>query len=140
MLDRPTIDGVDYGYLRRVRRLLPTRWQAGNGRSAIDPEAALSDQDGGAPAAITLGAGAEEFRLGGFPDWYDEIQIVRVVAGVRYRTSGTVVDDYYRAEASVNGQFRPPAGHDYTPTDWNFFTPIVGGGGPEPARGESRLP
>jgi len=53
-----------------------------------------------------------------------------VIAGVRYRTMGTVTDDFYRIEASVTGQFRPPVGHDYTPADWNYFTPIVGGGGP----------
>jgi hypothetical protein len=68
--------------------------------------------------------------LAGFPDWYDEIEIVRVLAGVRYRTTGTVGDDVYRIEASVNDQFRAPAGHVYTPTSWNFFTPIVGAGGP----------
>jgi hypothetical protein len=131
VLGRSAITGADYGMLRRVRRLLPTTWQVTGGASAADPEAAFSEQDDGTPARITLGAGAEEFRLGGFPDWYDEVQIVRVVAGVRYRTSGAVVDDFYRAEASVSGQFRPDAGHDYTPTDWNFFTPIVGGGGPD---------
>ena len=34
------------------------------------------------------------------------------------------------AEASTTGQFRPPPGYDYTTTNWNFYTPIVGGGGP----------
>jgi hypothetical protein len=121
---------VDVGYLRRVRRLLPTRWETLGGAAAADPAAATRDDDGGAPAALTLGAGDEEFRLSGFPDWYDEVRIVRVVAGVRYRTTGTVGDDFYRMEASVDGQFRPPPGFDYTPTAWNFYTPIVGGGGP----------
>jgi len=135
-LGRTSIGNADYGFLRKVRRLLPTRWEALDGASATDPEAATSDQDGGAPAQIALGAGSEEFRLSGFPDWFDEIQIVRVIAGVRYRTTGTVTDDFYRMEASVTGQFRPPPGFDYTPTDWNFYTPIVGGGGPsQPAEG-----
>jgi len=77
-----------------------------------------------------LGAGSEEFRLSGFPDWYDEVQVVHAIAGVRYRTAGTVNDDYYRMEAAVDGVFEAPPGHAYTPTDWNFYTPIVGGGGP----------
>jgi hypothetical protein len=74
--------------------------------------------------------GQEEFRLSGFPDYYDEDQIVKVVAGVRYRTSGTVTDDFYRIEASPTGTFRPPPSYAYTTTNWNFYTPIVGGGGP----------
>ncbi len=128
-LSRTSI-AADYGFLRRVRRLYPTTWETRNGASAANPAAAMSEQDGGAPAQITLGIGSEEFRLSGFPDWYDEIQIVRVVAGLRYRTTGSVTDDFYRAEASVTGEFRPPAGYSYTPTSWNFYTPIVGGGGP----------
>ena len=76
-LSRTSIANADYGYLRRVRRLLPTRWEALNGASATDPAGALSDQDGGAPARIALGAGSEEFRLSGFPDWFD-----------RFRSSG----------------------------------------------------
>jgi lysophospholipase L1-like esterase len=127
---RTSMTGVDYGFLRRVRRLYPTIWETRNGASAVNPAAALTDQDAEAAAQVTLGAGTEEFRLSGFPDWYDEIQIVRVLAGVRYRTAGTVADDFYRMEASVTGQFRPPPGFAYTPTNWNFFTPIVGGGGP----------
>jgi hypothetical protein len=55
---------------------------------------------------------------------------VKVVAGVRYRTTGSVTDDLYRIEASVNDQFRPPAGHPYSATSWIFYTPLVGGGGP----------
>jgi hypothetical protein len=90
----------------------------------------MDDDDSGAPARITLGAANEEFRLGGFPDWYDEINIVRVVAGVSYRTTGSVGDDFYQFEASVDGQFAPPPGFDYSPTRWNFYTPLVGGGGP----------
>jgi lysophospholipase L1-like esterase len=130
-LARTSIPNADYGYLRRVRRLLPTAWETRNGAGVTDADAVRSDTDGGAAASITLGAGAEEFRLHGFPGWYDEIQIVRVLAGVRFRTTGSVADDFYRMEASVTGQFRPPPGFDYTPTDWNFFTPIVGGGGPD---------
>ncbi len=129
-LTRTSLSGVDYGFLRRVRRLLPTAWETRNGATVATPAAAFSEQDGGAAASINLGAGSEEFRLSGFPTWYDEIQIVRAVAGVRYRVTGTVGDDFYRMEASVNDQFRPPPGHSYTPTAWNFYTPIVGGGGP----------
>lgn len=129
-LGRSAVQGIDYGYLRRVRRLLPTTWETRGGASVGAPEAALDDQDGGASGSITLGAGEEEFRLAGFPDWFDEIRIVRVVSGVRYRTGGTVGDDEYRMEASVTGQFRPDPGFDYSPTHWNFYTPIVGGGGP----------
>ncbi len=55
---------------------------------------------------------------------------MRVLAGVRYRITGTVGDDFYRVEASVTGQFRPPPGFAYTPTNWNLYTPLVGGGGP----------
>jgi hypothetical protein len=127
---RSSIENVDFGYLRRVRRLLPTVWEVRNGADVIDPDAALRDDDAGAPARITLGAADEEFRLGGFEDWYDEIRIVRVVAGVRYRTTGSVGDDFYRIEASVDGQYRPPPGFNYSPTQWNFYTPLVGGGGP----------
>jgi len=130
VLDRGLLSGVDYGYLRKVRRLLPRTWETRNGALVESPEAALDDQDGGAPARITLGSGAEELRLHGFADWYDEIQIVRVIAGVRYRTTGAVADDFYRMEASVDDRFRPDPGFDYSPTDWNFYTPIVGGGGP----------
>ena len=129
-LHRSSISGADYGFLRRVRRLYPRVWETRNGASVVNPAAAVSETDGGAAAQITLGAGTEEFRLGGFPDWYDEIQIVRVLAGVRYRTTGTVADDFYRMEASVTGQFRPPPGFAYSPTNWNFYTPLVGGGGP----------
>jgi lysophospholipase L1-like esterase len=129
-LGRTSIAGADYGFLRRVRRLYPQAWETRNGASVVNPEAAASETDGGATAQITLGSGTEEFRLWGFPDWYDEIQIVRVLAGVRYRTTGTVADDFYRMEASVTGQFRPPPGFNYTPTSWNFYTPLVGGGGP----------
>src|SRR5262249_48691440 len=64
------------------------------------------------------------------PDYYDEIVMVRTIAGVRYRTTGAVTDDFYRMEASVNDQFRPPAGFAYSTTNWNWYTPIVGGGGP----------
>jgi len=96
------------------------------------PEAALDDQDGGAAASIRLGNGVEEFRLSGFPDWFDEIVIARVIVGVRYRISGPgqAVDDLYRMEASVSGTFEAPPGFAYGPTAWNFYTPIVGGGGP----------
>lgn len=130
ILGRSSIAGADYGYLRRVRRLLPTTWETRNGAAASNPQASLDDSDAGAAASITLGSGAEEFRLSGFPDWYDEIQIVRVIAGVRYRTTGAVNDDFYRMEASVTDQFRPPGGFNYTTTTWNWFSPIVGGGGP----------
>ncbi len=121
---------LDFGYVKRVRRLSPTAWEVRDGASALAPESALDGQDGGAPAVITLGAGTEELRLTGFPGWYDEVQIVSVVAGVRYRTTGTVNDDFYRMEASVTGQFRPSPGFSYGPTSWNFYTPLVGGGGP----------
>jgi len=127
---RASIAGADYGYLRRVRRLFPKTSETRDGASVVNPAAAMSETDGGAEAQITLGAGTEEFRLSGFPDWYDEIQIVRVLAGVRYRTSGTVVDDFYRMESSINDQFRPPPGFNYAPTSWNFYSPLVGGGGP----------
>jgi lysophospholipase L1-like esterase len=129
-IGRTSIADVNYGFLRKIRRILPSNWETRNGASVADPEAAFNDQDGGLPAQITLGINDEEFRLNGFPDWYDEIQIVRVIAGVRYRTTGTVTDDFYRMEASITGQFRPDPGHAYVPTDWNFYTPIVGGGGP----------
>ncbi|MGD8376049.1 MAG: GDSL-type esterase/lipase family protein [Acidobacteriota bacterium] len=124
------LSGADHGYLRRVRRLLPTSHEARHGAVVEDPEAALDDADGGAPARIALGAGSEEFRVSGFPDWFDEIEIVKTVAGVRYRTTGAVADDFYRMEASEDGVFAAPPGHAYTPFDWNYYTPLVGGGGP----------
>lgn len=127
---RTSLASADYGFLRRVRRLYPSAWEAKDGAVVADPTAAFDEADGGLPARITLGSGTEEFRLTGFPDWFDEVQIVRVLAGLRYRTAGTVADDFYRMEASPGGQFRPPSGHAYTPTNWNFYTPIVGGGGP----------
>lgn len=124
------ITGADHGYLRLVRRLYPTAWDARSGASITDGANALDGDDGGLGASIGLGIGGEEVRFSGFPAWYDEIVPVRVVAGVRYRTTGTVTDDFYRIEASVDGSFRAPAGHSFTPFDWNFYTPIVGGGGP----------
>jgi hypothetical protein len=141
---RTSIADVDYGYLRRVKRLLPTAWETRDGAAVTDAPAALDDEDGGAAASIVVGAGTEELRLSGFPDWFDEVQIVRVIAGVRYRTEGAVNDDFYRMEASVDGAFAAPPGHVYTPTDWNFYTPIVGGGGPSqpllnPDYGAARL-
>ena len=129
-LTRTSIGTADYGYLRKLRRLLPAAFELRGGATVAAPSAAFDDQDGGAAAAIGLGIGAEEFRLSRFPDYFDEDQIVRVIAGVRYHTIGNVTDDFYRIEASVSGQFRFPAGHAYTPTDWNVYTPIVGGGGP----------
>jgi lysophospholipase L1-like esterase len=129
-LGRTARSGVDYGFLRRVRRLLPTAWEVRGGATVADPDAALDDDDGGASASITLGIGQEEFRLSGFPDWFDEIQTVRAVAGIRYHTTGTVTDDFYRIEASPTGEFQAPPGFAYAPTNWNFYTPIVGGGGP----------
>ena len=50
-------------------------------RIGLRPQAAFDDADGGQAAWITLGAGSEELRLSGFPDWYDEIQIVKVSRG-----------------------------------------------------------
>jgi hypothetical protein len=125
-----TSQTADFGFLRKIRRLAPSRWETRNGAVASNAEAAFDGADGGASAGIGLGIGTEEFRLAGFPDWYDEDVIVKAVAGVRYRSAGTVVDDFYRMEASVTGQFRPSPGHAYVPTDWNYYTPIVGGGGP----------
>lgn len=125
-----TSQTVDHGYLRRVRRLRPTSFETLGGATVAAAPAAFSGDDGGAAASITLGAAAEEFRVAGFPDWFDEIEIERVVAGVRYRTTGLVTDDFYRMEVSVNDTFRAPPGFAYTPTAWAFYTPIVGGGGP----------
>ncbi|MFN7964941.1 MAG: SdrD B-like domain-containing protein [Acidobacteriota bacterium] len=125
-----TSQTIDQGFLQRVLRLYPSRFETRGGATVVDAAAALSAGDGGAGASIALGLGAEEFRLSGFPDWYDEVTPVKVIAGVRYRTTGTVSDDFYRVEASVDDTFRPPSGHNYTATDWIYFTPIVGGGGP----------
>ena len=127
---RTSIANADYGYLRRVRRLLPRTWEVRGGASVQDPTGAFSDADGSLAAKISLGVGSEEFRVAGFPDWFDEVQIVKAIAGVRYRTSGTVTDDFYRMESSVTGDFRPPPGFLYNTTNWNWYTPIVGGGGP----------
>ena len=129
-LARTSMANANYGMLRLVRRILPTTWEVRNGAAASNPEAAMNDQDGSSSAAITLGIGEEEFLLSSFPDWFDEIQIVKVIASVRYKTSGTVTDDFYRMEASTTGIFRPGPGYAYTTTNWNFYTPIVGGGGP----------
>jgi hypothetical protein len=128
-LGRPA-QTMDYGFLRKVGTVFPTTWFSFNGAGVAFPEAAFSGSDGGAAAGITLGSGTEEFRLAGFPFWYDEIQIVKVIAGVRYRTTGTVNDDFYRMEVSPGGQFEAPPGYDYTATNWNLATPLVGGGGP----------
>lgn len=129
-LGATSIDGANHGYLQRVLRLYPTQNEIRHGAVVTNPEAAYSEADGGAGAAVSLGIGAEEFRLSGFPDWYDEVKPVKVIAGIRYRTQGTVTDDFYRVEASINDTFRPPAGHNFSPTSWIFFTPIVGSGGP----------
>jgi len=129
-LGRTSIAGTDYGYLKRVRRIFPSIAQAANGATVANDGAAFNETDAGASASIQLGLGQQEVRLSGFPDYYDEDQIVKVVAGVRYRTSGAVTDDFYRIEASPTGTFRPPPGYSYTTTNWNFYTPLVGGGGP----------
>jgi lysophospholipase L1-like esterase len=129
-LERTSIAGADYGYLKRMRRIFPTIAQAGSGAVITNPGAALTESDAGATASIQLALGQAEVRLSGFPDYYDEDQIVKVIAGVRYRTSGTVTDDFYRIEVSPTGTFRPPPGYSYTTTNWNFYTPLVGGGGP----------
>jgi lysophospholipase L1-like esterase len=128
---RDSITTADYGLLRRVRRLLPTEWEALGGAEVSSAESAFDDDDQGAAASIRLGLGSEEFRVRGFPDWMDEISIVKVIGGVRYRTTGSFQDDLYRIEASPGGIFRAPPGHDFSPTDWDFYTPIVGGGGPD---------
>jgi len=127
---RTSIAGADYGYLRRVRRIYPSIYQTANGATVANGSAAFDDVDASATASIQLGRDQEEFRLSGFPDFYDEDQIVKVVAAVRYRTSGTVTDDFYRIEVSPSGTFRPPPAYPYTTTNWNFYTPLVGGGGP----------
>lgn len=129
IVGRTQFPGTDYGFLRRVRRLYPTRFEARDGAVVQNPEAALAEDDGGATATIALGSGTEEFRLDGFPDWFDEVRIVKVVAGVEYRTTGTFANHVFRIEAAPTGTFRPPAGFAYAPTNWNFYTPIVGGGG-----------
>ncbi|HKY31478.1 MAG TPA: SGNH/GDSL hydrolase family protein [Candidatus Polarisedimenticolia bacterium] len=126
-----TSRSVDYGYLRRVRRLLPRSHEARGGALVAGGAAAHDDQDGGASASIQLGGAGQEAVFSSFPDWYDEIQIVKVIAGVRYATSGVVNDDAYRMEASLTGQFGPPPGFVPSPTTWDIATPIVGGGGPD---------
>jgi len=135
-LSRTSIPGADYGYLRKIRRLLPTQLTEANGAVATNGPAALDDADGGASASVQLGIGQQELRLSGFPSFYDEDQIVKVVVGVRYRTTGTVTDDFYRFEASPTGTFRAPPGYSYSTTNWNFYTPIVGGGGPNAPAGK----
>ncbi len=128
-LGRTAILGHDHGLIRRVRRLSPGLWETRGAASVATPQAAFDGADGGAAAGVTIGSGDAEFRLSGFPDWYDEVRIVKATVGVRYRTTGLVEMDPYRIEASVTGVFRAPPGHAYSPTSWNFFTPIVGGGG-----------
>lgn len=139
-LGRSSFSGADLGMLRLVRRIAPTSWQTAGGAAVSSPAAAFDLQDGGASASITLGAGAEEFRLTGFPDWYDEIEVVKVIAGVRYATTGSVNDDAYRMEASVDGRFAPDPNEDYSPLSWNFYTPLVGGGGPSQPPGNEDYP
>ncbi len=129
-LGRASRTGAAFGYLRRVRRLLPAAHRTAGGAAVEDPEAALDDRDGGAPARILLSTPGDAFLVSGFPDWYDEIRIARAVVGVRYRTTGVMDHDAYRIEASPDGEFDPGAGFEYSPTNWNFATPIVGGGGP----------
>jgi hypothetical protein len=133
-------EDLAYGYLRHVRRLLPTAWETRDGATVIAGDAALDDDDGGATASIALGGGSEEFRVFGFPDWYDEVEIVKVIVGVRYATGGDFAEQLYRIEASPSGVFRAPPGHPYTTTDWNFYTPIVGGGGPNAPAGRPDYP
>jgi hypothetical protein len=135
-LARTSIASVDHGFIRRVTRLYPLDWEV-NGAAVTSPEAALSAADGQAVAGIQLGLGSQEFRVGRFPDWLDEIKMARLVAGIRYRTSGDVTDDFYRVEASLDGSFAPPPGHAFSPAAWNFSTPMVGGGGPNAPAGGS---
>lgn len=129
-LNRSSAEGLSFGYLPRRLRLTGTVAESIGGASAIDPEAALDEEDGDAAARIHLAGASGEFRVSGFPDWYDEVEIVKALVGVRYRTTQSVGADTYRFEASRDGVFRAPPGHAYASTDWDFFTPIVGGGGP----------
>ncbi|UCF66904.1 MAG: hypothetical protein JSV80_14130, partial [Acidobacteriota bacterium] len=124
------ISSADHGYLERVIRLLPTASEARDGAQLTGAEAAYDDDDAGLAATIRLGINAEEVRFSGFPGWYDEVVPVKVIAGIRFKTFGSVTDDFYRVEASRNGTFRAPPGHAFSPTSWDFYTPIVGSGGP----------
>src|SRR5262249_52421493 len=70
-------------------------------------------------------AGDQELRLFGF-DATPRGLLEQVVAHVRYRTSASPSDDFYRFEASVDGSFSAAGSDDQS---WNTIVPIVGGAG-----------
>ena len=110
--------GFDIGALKLVATLAPTTSRIIGG-APIAPDAALVLDGAGAQ----VGAG-DVLELSGFalpPD----IMPVRIVVGVRYKTTAAFTDDTHLFDASLV-DFAAP---QYTVTGWDTVTPIVGGSG-----------
>ncbi|OGL47127.1 MAG: hypothetical protein A2161_07310 [Candidatus Schekmanbacteria bacterium RBG_13_48_7] len=114
---------VDFGFIPQMTVKYPssTSYISGTGAVNLDRIYALDDSY----ASIPLGN--QEIRISGF-DAVPVGTITRVVGCVRYKTSGTYVNDTYRFEISVDGTFTsPPA--SLNPFNLNTIIPLIGGAG-----------
>ncbi len=110
----------DFGFIQRLSSRLPTSATDLTG-GTLNASDAFAEDDLGA----LVPAGTQELRLAGFDATPDGL-LQQVVAKLRYRTTGPIVDDSYRLEVSVDGTFAAPGS---TASDWNTIVPIVGSAG-----------
>lgn len=115
-----TIANVNFPLLERraVRYFRRATDLAGN---ATEPLLALARDDAGS----LVPGGTGQMTLSGLDSRYDGIRISAVKVFTRYRTTAPPADDFYRFEASVSGFAEPGV----RVTDWNTYTPMVGGEG-----------
>lgn len=119
-----TISNVNFPLLER-KAVRSFRRVTDLGGGTEQPRQALERDDTGA----LVPGGTGELRLSGLDSRYDGIGISAVKVFVRYRTTAPPADDFYRFEASVSDFAEPGV----RVTDWNTYTPIVGGEGDEGA-------
>ncbi len=110
----------NFGYLRKMATRFPTQYFDVNGGATQETEAFMEDGVG-----AQIPAGNQELRLQGF-DATPRGLLHQVVVNVRYRTTASPNDDYYRFEASVDGTYSAPGSSSST---WNTRVPIVGSSG-----------
>ncbi len=117
-------NSVNFGFIRRVARLCPSRYEVKNGATVKFGRLALvPDQF---PAKIYLNnwdpSSPGQFIVRGYK-LPDGILPAKVLVKVRYRTSAPPDDEYYRIEASFVDFKRPPL---LNVENFNYITPIVG--------------